>query len=236
MSDHVVNNTLDNMSELRLTAPPSPLTATINAPNAGNNTNVNADRDIFKSVESGTPTVTFKNQSLDPPVSPSPSQQKFLQQRKTEVRKQLHAYQTCHVKFKTSNEYQHYQKELSNFINEYGMLPIMIFKEQIVVTKQQDLYDTAGVIRYVEKAPSDRYSLLLKKKLISWGMDPQLFIGNKVDTELLHITTALVFKIIMSTIPKKTLQHAKFMDVKGEAYHSKVFWKGLGNVPLEPQD
>ena len=157
----MTNRVSDTMSDLTLnTAPPSPLTAPINAQNAGNNTNTNVDADNSRNIfESGTPTVAFnttstpvQNQppsSSSTPVSPSSSapdvaQQKFLHQRKTEVRKQLHAYQTCHVKFTTSNEYQHYQKELSNLINEYGMLPIMIFKEQIVVQKQQDLYDTSN--------------------------------------------------------------------------------------------
>ena len=45
-----VNNTLENMSELRLTAPPSPITATINAQNAGNNTNTNVDADNSRNI------------------------------------------------------------------------------------------------------------------------------------------------------------------------------------------
>ena len=46
-------------------------------------------------------------------------------------------------------------------------------------------------------------------------MDPVLFKGNKIDANSIDSTTSLVFKIIMSTIPSKVLQHAKFMDVKG---------------------
>ena len=167
-----VNNTIENMSELRLTAPPSPITATINAQNAGNNTNVDADNssNIF---ESGTPTVAFNSTSVPnpplsstpTPVSPSPSvqvvaQAKFLHQRKAEVRKQLQLFKSCDVKFTTSNEYHHYENELSKTISEYGMLPIMIFKGQIVIEKLTDLYDKTGIIRYVEKAPSERYSIL----------------------------------------------------------------------------
>ena len=83
------------------------------------------------------------------------------------------------------------------------MLPIMIFKGQIVIEKLTDLYDQTGIIRYIEKAPSERYSILLKAKLIEWGMDKFLFTGNTIDADLIHITTCLVFKIIMSTIPRK---------------------------------
>ena len=106
--------------------------------NAGNNTDTNVDADNSRNIfESGTPTVAFNTtstpvqnpqpSSTPRPVSPSPSasvvaQQKFLHQRRSEVTKQLHAYQSCHVKFTTSNDYHHYESELSNFINEYGML------------------------------------------------------------------------------------------------------------------
>ena len=92
------------------------------------NTNVNADRNIFKS---GTPTVTFQNPSLSsPPVSPLPSapvvaQQKFLHQKIAQVQKQLQTFKTCHIKFTTSNDYQHYYNELSKIISEYGMLPLV---------------------------------------------------------------------------------------------------------------
>eukprot|EP00942_MAST-04A_sp_MAST-4A-sp1_P004075 g4075.t1 len=108
----------DNMSDLTLTAPPSPLTAPINAQNAGNNTDTNVDADNSRNIfESGTPTVAFNTTSTPvqnqppsssstpvPPFSPSAqivAQQKFLHQRRSDVRKQLHAYQTCHVKFTT---------------------------------------------------------------------------------------------------------------------------------------
>ena len=67
------------------------------------------------------------------------------------------------------------------------MLPIMIFKGQIVVHKLQELYNTAGVIQYVEKAPSERYSILLKAKLISWGMAP-LVIVDKLNSQIIHWT------------------------------------------------
>ena len=77
------------------------------------------------------------------------------------------------------------------------MLAIMIFKGQIVVHKLQDLYDNFRVNRYVEKAPSESYSIVLKDKLILWGMDPLLFKGNKIDADLIDVTTRLVFKIII---------------------------------------
>ena len=72
MAEHV----RDNMSDLTLNAPPSPLTAPINAQNAGNNTNTNVDADNSRNIfESGTPTGAFNNTSTpveNPPLSSSP--------------------------------------------------------------------------------------------------------------------------------------------------------------------
>ena len=107
MAEHV----RDNMSDLTLNAPPSPLTAPINAQNAGNNTNTNVDADNSRNIfESGTPTVAFNTTSTpvqnqppslsSTPVSPSSSapdvaQQKFLHHRRQLFRYVLHRSRCC---------------------------------------------------------------------------------------------------------------------------------------------
>ena len=73
----MTNRVSDTMSDLTLnTAPPSPLTAPINAQNAGNNTNTNVDADNSRNIfESGTPTVAFNTTSTpvqNQPPSSSP--------------------------------------------------------------------------------------------------------------------------------------------------------------------
>ena len=91
---------------------------------------VDTDRNIFdlSTPQPGTPTVEFRH-ALVTPVSPSSApvvaQQKFLHQKIAQVQKQLQTFKTCHIKFTTSNDYQHYYNELSKIISEYGMLPLV---------------------------------------------------------------------------------------------------------------
>ena len=51
-----------------------------------------------------------------------------------------------------------------------------------------------------------------------------------------HIVKSRIDVIHISTDRNVSDIFTKNMNKSQQAYHSKVFWKGLGNVPLEPQD